>query len=443
MPNGKHGFGSLARANWILPAIWLAYCLPRLALISLEVTPSSDAAWYFARAASLAAGGGYVDDAGAPTAFWPPGWPMALGTVFRLAGPSILAVGLFNFLCAVVSGWLLLDLTRYLTGREGTARLALLLYAVYPNAIGYVPLALTEIFYTMLLLAGTRLLVARPRATVLIAAGILFGFASLVKAQTIVVIPLILAIVQLRRPGRWRTLGPAVGRGLLVAGLAMLTVLPWTLRNHSVMDAWIPVSANGGYTLLTGNNDDAAGGYTTDTPVVRNIEASGLGELKRDERARDLALAWIADHPGRFAALMPRTFWCLWAPDGEAEWGYQAGFAGYDDHAALFRAVRILNQLYYAALLAAFALFTILQLRRRWRGPEPLIDWWLLPYALAAYPSAIAIIFSGQSRFHFPVMPFIILTAAWLLTIAPALRRPAQRKPDARGRSRPASAGSP
>jgi hypothetical protein len=39
----------------------------------------------------------------------------------------------------------------------------------------------------------------------------------------------------------------------------------------------------------------------------------------------------------------------------------------------------------------------------------------VLPYGIALYPSAIAMVFSGQSRFHYPVMPFVCVTAGWLL----------------------------
>jgi hypothetical protein len=48
--------------------------------------------------------------------------------------------------------------------------------------------------------------------------------------------------------------------------------------------------------------------------------------------------------------------------------------------------------------------------RRRW------IDWWLLPWGVAAYPTLVAAIIFGQSRFHYPVMPFVCLACGWLAT---------------------------
>ncbi|WP_255504531.1 hypothetical protein [Novosphingobium sp. EMRT-2] len=57
----------------------------------------------------------------------------------------------------------------------------------------------------------------------------------------------------------------------------------------------------------------------------------------------------------------------------------------------------------------------MIELRRRARAGLRPIDWWVLPYGIALYPSAIAMVFSGQSRFHYPVMPFVCVTAGWLL----------------------------
>jgi len=57
----------------------------------------------------------------------------------------------------------------------------------------------------------------------------------------------------------------------------------------------------------------------------------------------------------------------------------------------------------------------VASVRARMAARERVIDWWVLPYAIAAYPTAICLVFSGQSRFHYPVMPFICMAAAWWL----------------------------
>ncbi|OYU36392.1 glycosyltransferase family 39 protein [Novosphingobium sp. PASSN1] len=399
-----------------LIALFALFAALRGAAILLDVTPTSDADWYYKRAADLAAGLGYVSINGAPTAYWPPGWPMAMSVAFRVLGTSTLTVGLLNLASAVLAGWLTYDLARRLFGSELAGRLALLLLAVYPNSILYVPLALTEVFYTTLLLAGCWLLIARKGALRLVFAGLVFGLATLVKAQTLVVIPLICLIGLLRDGQIIRRTPGVIARGAFIIAVAALVVAPWTIRNHEVMGAWIPVSTNGGITLLTGNNDSARGGFTPDDAVVKALDArTGLTEMEYDAEASRLGKEWIKAHPAQFAKLMPMKLFRLWGPDGEGQWAYETGSPAWQAAPWAFTLLRAVNQLWYFALLGLFALAAVLMVRQRRAEGARVIDWWLLPYGIALYPSAIAMVFSGQSRFHYPVMPFVCMAAGWVL----------------------------
>lgn len=399
----------------VLPAIWAVFLGLRLLVLLIDVQPTSDAEWYVIRALSLATGQGYLDNAGAPTAFWPPGWPLALSVAFGSFGATLATLGLFNLANAALTGLLILTLGRRLFGSEAGARAALLLYAVYPNAIGYVPLGLTEVFYTALLLLGCWIVVARSSRWHLVAAGLVFGVATLVKAQTLVVVPLLFAIDWLRGRDLWRRLPRLVVDGLLVLAVAALVVLPWSARNHAQLGHWVAVSTNGGYTLLTGNHDTATGDYSPDAPVVKELMARpGLTEVTRDAEAKRLGLAWIEANPAKFLALAPRKLMRLWLPDGEAEWAYQGGAPGYPRFEMAYRAVRIANQGYYALLMLAFAAAFPAMIVRRRRDGQRWLGWWLMPWGVALYPTLICVVFSGQSRFHYPVMPFVCMAAGWL-----------------------------
>ncbi len=408
--------GWFERSRAALLLLGAVYLMPRALLILFDVTPASDADFYYTRAISLADGLGYLSNKGQATAFWPPGWSLALSAVFRAFGPSVAAVGLFNLACAALSGWLVLDLGRRLFGSELAARIGLLLLALYPNNAAYVPLALTEVFYTTLLLGACWLMIARPSWPGLVAAGVVMGAATLVKAQTLVVVPLVLGIAALQAPRLWLALRGAAARAVLVIIVAALVISPWTLRNYRELGAWVAVSSNGGITLLTGNNDSADGAYTPKDPAVLALDArTELTELEYDSEAKRLGFEWIKADPGRFAALMPLKLLRLWGPDGEAIWFYERGAAAYPANAGLFVAVRLANQAWYVLLLLGFAAAAPVMVRQRLRSGQNLVGWWLLPYGIAAYPTAIAIIFSGQSRFHYPAMPFIAMTCGWLL----------------------------
>jgi hypothetical protein len=138
-------------------------------------------------------------------------------------------------------------------------------------------------------------------------------------------------------------------------------------------------------------------------------------QVEVDKEAKRRAVEWIRSNPGQFIGLLPMKFFRLWAPDGESEWWYQAGFGGYSDHAALFRAIRGANQLYYVGTLLVFA-WGCWQLRPR-RRRDSRIDMmaFFLPVAVCLFPTAICLVFSGQSRFHFPSMPFIFMVLGWSL----------------------------
>ena len=410
--------GWFAASRGALVALFALFTLLRAAAILMDVAPSSDAAWYYSRADMLARGLGYLGDHGEPTAYWPPGWPLALSLAFRAFGTSTLTVGLLNLVCAVVAAWLTYDLARRLFGSELGARIAVLLLAVYPNSILYVPLALTEVFYTTLLLGGCWLLIARKGAARLVIAGLVFGVATLVKAQTLVVVPLVCLIGLLRDGQIVRRTPGVIARGAFIIAVAAMVVAPWTIRNHAVLGAWVPVSTNGGATLYTGNNDTARGGFTPEDPVVVALEArTDINELQYDAEATRLGKEWIKAHPARFVQLMPLKLLKLWGPDGEGQWAYETDSAAYRAAPLAFKALRAANQLWYFALLGLFAVAAVLMIRQRRAAGAHVIDWWLLPYGIALYPSAIAMVFSGQSRFHYPVMPFVCMTAGWVLAV--------------------------
>jgi hypothetical protein len=390
----------------------LAACLLNLALrlplLALEVVPTSDFGWYFDAARSIASGEGFTDK-GVPTAFWPVGWPGFLGAALALFGPHVWVGQCLNLVLSTGVVVLTAAAGRLLFPTTRTWRLAILLLAVFPNQIAYVPLLSVEIFFEFLLLLGFLLLAAGSLRS-LLAAGSVFGVAALTKAQAVLV-PAVLAMPLLAIGiGRWL-------RTMLLTGLVMAAViLPWTLRNYVVLHAFVPVSTNGGYTLLTGNNPSARGRYTADDALVASLSKDPIDQVAMDRVARDRALAWIAGNPAGFVRLIPLKIWRLWSGDGEAEWLYQAGYAGYDAHAALFRTVRIANQLYYLLLLALAGASVPLMWRRR--RSLPLYCW--SGWAVVGYFTVISAVFSGQSRFHFALMPFIALYAAWVVTV----RRP-------------------
>src|SRR5262249_16684334 len=161
------------------------------------------------------------------------------------------------------------------------------------------------------------------------------------------------------------------------------------------------------------NNPSAWGDYTEHDALVEQVPNDVAGQVANDRLARSLAIRWIHDNPGAFALLVPKKVWRLWTPDGEAEWAYQAGFKNYDQFWMIFRVIRGFNQIYYSCLMLLF-LLSLAYLTRRTRMPEA---YEITGYILVAYFTAISVIFSGQSRFHSSLMPWIAMYAAWTVVL--------------------------
>lgn len=380
--------------------------LLRLPLLLIDVTPTSDPGWYFDRAREVAQGAGYAQD-GVPTAFWPVGWPGFLGGLLRLFGPEVVVGELANLVLSTLIVCLVALIGRRLFPDSTVWRLAVVIIAVLPNQIAYVPLLSAEIFFEFLLLLGFLLVMSRS-VIGLIAAGLVFGVAALTKSQAIL-LPIFIPLPLLGLRDRWYGFTRYM-RVVLITGVAMMTViLPWTVRNYAVLGAFVPISTNGGYTFLTGNNPSARGTYTPNDLLVTDLSVNPKDQVQVNRVARERAWHWIEQNPAGFIKLIPLKVWNLWVGDGEAEWMYQRGYRDYDRYVVFFRVVRIVNQLLYWAVLALAAASVPAMVRQRRTLPA----WCWSGFAVIGLFTAISVVFSGQSRFHFALMAFIALYAAW------------------------------
>lgn len=396
-----------------VPGCVSLYLLLRLTLIfGLPLEQFSDARWYLARGMDFAADLGY-SERGVPTAFWPVGYPGFLGLLFGVFGPKPLYAQLANAAFGAATLLLMLPLSRLAFGNERVGRMAILLLAIYPNNGAYAALLLTESFFTFFLVSGVYLVLCRRGRLALAVAGLVFGVAALTKPQ-ILFIPVFLLGLRFLVASDEKGFVRFLRGGVLVYALMACVILPWSYRNYLVFGDVILVSTNGGVTLLTGNNPSADGGLKEFDPLVKKRRFSVADQVAADKRARQLALDWIRDNPNRFIELLPRKVWHLWAKDGESEWSYQAGYEHYDEYWYVFRGVRILNQAYYVMLILLFlASAPMVLIRRR----DVCWPWILVGYGLITYFTLISMVFSGQPRFHFPVMPWVLMYAAWVMTV--------------------------
>ncbi len=405
------------RSRWIVPALFALALLLRIGLMLwFPQRPASDFEWYLVRAREMAQGLGY-QEAGHPTAFWPVGYPALLAASMTVFGPSLLGPLLVNLAAAAGALALILWFARYLGAGELAARFAGLLYAIYPAHIAYSGVAASETASTTLAMAAIALLIAgRRRPTLLIGAGLIFGIATLMRAQMMLFpVGAIVAMMIAYRAFGWR---PAL-RAALIVHLAMAAVvLPWTLRNQAVMGAPIPVSTNGGISLYYGANDRATGAWyawertpiwdqTIDIPYSQHVER----QVDLDRRFKALATRWIIAHPGRWTMLGVRKAGLVWTRDTDGFWSLDAT---YPDHSRLLTLVQVLNQLFYMAILLAGGVAILAGLRARLTGDDARAPLLLLG-CMPAFVTLTAFGFTGQFRYHYAAMPFLIVGAGWTI----------------------------
>jgi 4-amino-4-deoxy-L-arabinose transferase-like glycosyltransferase len=409
---------AFAERRWVVPALFaLALGLRLLLILLLPQQPASDGAFYFSRAVGLANGHGY-SESGLPTAFWPVGYPALLAATMLLFGPSLLGPMLLNLVASAAILGLILWFGRRVAGGELAARFAGLLYALYPAHIAYTGAVMSETSYTALAMAAFALLVARPRdARWLLLSGLLFGAATLVRPQTLL-FPggALVALLIVSRDFRWRDAAKAV----LIVHLALAAiVLPWSLRNERVLGAFVLVSTNGGVSLLTGANDEATGDHFewADGPLWH---ASGIPydqriarQVELDHRFKGMAADWIRAHPGRWAGLGVKKMAMLWRKDSDGFWMLEYS---YPAAGGALTAAQWANQLYYLALLLLAACCFAAAVRAVFRTRDEAETRLGLLLCMPLFATLLAFAFTGQVRYHFPAMPFVIVAAGWTLS---------------------------
>lgn len=405
----------IAAAPWVVPALFALTLGMRLALILLwPQTPFSDGAWYLLRAEEMARGMGY-QEAAHPTAFWPVGYPALLALSIRavgVAGPLLV-----NLAGAAATLGLILWFARAVGADAVAARVAGLIYALYPAQIVYAGATVSEVASTAAAMAAFALLIAgRRRPLLLIGAGMAFGIATLMRAQ-LLFFPVggIVALMLVDPRFGWR----AAARALLLVHLALAAVvLPWTLRNERVLGSPVLVSTNGGVALFTGAYDGATGDWTgwETTPVWNEAGIPFAERVERqvelDTRFKALARQWIAAHPARWLTLGVTKAALLWRKDSDAFWSMHESYPGEDRGWTI---VALVDQLYYAAILLLSLPALVAGGRgilRRDRRTARLALLGCMP----AFATLTAFVFTGQIRYHFPAMPFLIVGAGWTLS---------------------------
>jgi len=279
--------------------------------------PATDDGSHYREIASyLASGHGFADRHGT-TSFRPPIYPLFLALVSAIVGPGLTAARVVQcFLGSLSCVLLFYCVTLFFSEKAGF--LAGLISAGYPLLVYLPSRFLSENLMVALLPAGLILLFKGARAPSFywtILAGLVFGLAALARPMMMAAPFFLLPWFLSSRP-RWPT------RCLLYFFLSFFLILvPWTIRNYSHYQRFVPVTTNGGHTFWGANSPWAQGGWKIppaawDGEKVLSYDIASRKDLSEDILQDRLffreGLEWIRNHPVQFLRLLPKKLHRFW-----------------------------------------------------------------------------------------------------------------------------------
>ncbi len=392
-----------------LPRVKLALAVVLVVALGLRVyevqrtsyPPANDAKLYLTLAAQIADDGDYAVTGGAgatrgATAYFPPAFPYLLAVFDGKLEPARLLGAVLGTATVALVGLVAFELFG-----TAVALVALAITALYPALIALSATVYAENLMIPLILAalwaGLRARRSERPQRWVAAAGVLSGLAALTHQNAIVILLALLPAVWSIRRAR-----------LVLVGLAVLTIAPWTIRNAVVLHSFIPVSDETGLTLAGTYNPTSAHDsqipyrwrYYKAIPADAGLyaRAPSLTEPQLDSELRSKALDYVGDHPLAPLAVAYHNTRRLLELEGSFAWrasNYNIGVP---------RTTARLGVLCFwlILLLAVAGAFT----RTARAAPRWL---WLAPLLL--YLSVVFV--NGETpRFRAPIDPFLIMLAA-------------------------------
>ena len=434
--------------RWLAAILVLAAALRIVWVLYAAREPQEfhDPLFYFFYGGQIAEGNGYRLPDGAPTAYYPIGYPAALGAVFALVRHTPipdnlpLAAGFFQVFLGVATAGLAYEVGRRLFS-PAVGLLTALWLAVFPNLIYHTATYLTETLFNLLVMAALLVLVStswrdrRFSLRRLVLFGVLLGLSALVRPISLLFLPLLL-IVWLVAGFGWRwTFGYA---GAVLAVTAAV-ITPWAIRNAVVMKAPIVISANLGDNLCMGHYAGAPGHFALPDVCFAEEPYAGLEhrefEVRRNSDNIGKAVRFALENPRYEVGLIAKKARWVWNKDHDGLWAVES----YGDDPFIDPGLRTVlgrvADVFFFVTIGLGGLGLVAFVRPPW---EPRRLFFLLALlALANVPLA----FFGDTRFHVPALPLLTLSAAWLVVSVRAV--PRLLSPASSGRASSGQGGRP
>jgi 4-amino-4-deoxy-L-arabinose transferase-like glycosyltransferase len=468
------GKKSVARDDALLFAIGLfavSFAVRFLAARLYAGEPVWDGHYYDFGARRIAEGHGYSDDRTVgghlewhPWCHYPVGYSAYLALFYRVLGLHLWVPHVANALSgAFVAVVVYLLARRGLS--EGRARIAGGLTALHPGLVLYGALVMGEVLSALTVMAAFWIAVrgaaretSKERLRAIGLGAFVLGVGALVRPQALLCAPFLALAIPLAERGSWKL---RAGAAALACVVALVPILPWTVRNCRVMDGCALVSTNGGWNLAIGSFPRATGRFETlrSSDGCREV----TGQVQQDRCWFAYGIANIRSTPGRWLGLVPaklantfdhESFAIEYLREARPEqWGESKRVLGRSILSAVHRILVVLAPLAFvafvrprrrdrasivqASLLALAAIAAWFALSARAPTVWPIVvgacvlPWLplpgrpapqaalLLPVVLIATTAFTHAVFFGDDRYHIVITPALCLLAAAALRRAP------------------------
>ncbi|MDT8324632.1 MAG: glycosyltransferase family 39 protein [Bacteroidota bacterium] len=401
----------------------LSLLLRLVFLLALQDTPFyqnhfSDSRLYMQLARDIMSGSG-IEGA----FFMSPLYPYLLAAVWKLTGAPELWMRVLQMFFGTGTVLVVFVIGRKVFSHR-TGILAAALTATYTPLIFYDGMLLLESLLTLLLTLSLLFLLNALREGRLrdwALAGLTLGAAAVTRANILLFLPVFLLL--------WMfvpRLRDAASRKhvLWYTAIVLACLIPTTLHNAAEEGAFIPVTDSFGYNLYAGNNPEAAGLYTMPEPVDLYTDLNGRAWVQQQSGTqmnaaevsawwRDRALTWMGAHPGDAMLLMGKKLLLFFHPAEIDQLGLSMEF-----FTSRYGGIAGLPQAVFPVLLVLSMIGMALSLtgEHRWQR--------LLPLLLLAVYVAATVLFFVSGRLRIPVMPLLLLYAAYAVAaVTDAWRR--------------------
>jgi 4-amino-4-deoxy-L-arabinose transferase-like glycosyltransferase len=376
-----------------------------------EYSTCSDAGEFHEIILNLVAGKGFHLN-GMPTAYRMPGFPAIMALCGKVSTNMIWLRSVLA-LFEVATGICVYLLAKRHLGKIA-AFAALAVWMVLPISVVQPLLFMSEGLATLLLVALLMAVTGPTTIRTAVIGGLLCGLLILVK-QHLLLFPVVYGIILLRRRER---LASIIMHLMIFSIVALVVTIPWAIRNKHQFGAYT-LSTNGGQNLYIGNNPSATGSYYNLPPD--KFPSQGR-EIESDRVLKKEAIFFIVHNPGSVIRIIPRKIAHLFSL--ESATAILIHFKGCLPDGVSYREafrqtpvwLHMLLDVPYAviALAALWALFLYCK-------PVFLLE---VIAVIVCFWISVHMLYFGASRFHYPLMPLLVLAASAFFSSKPYLVSP-------------------